>query len=244
MQTLRLDGIHVEVRGEGEPVLLIHGNAGDLHYFDRTVPELAQSFRVVAMDCRGQGRSARGTGPLTIQRMADDAAAVIRAVQAGDEPFHVVGFSDGANVAMSLAARHPRLVRSLVLNAGNITRSGLTARLRVALWFADRLLRMRHPVPVVHRERELIRLMLDQPGITTHDLAGIAVPTLVLAGSRDLVRRTHTRLIARSIPRAQLRIVRGGTHFVMRDMAVAANALVESFLRTGRAPLGDRARDR
>src|SRR5690348_8386462 len=115
---LRVGDLHVEVSGTGAPVLLIHGNNGDLHYFDGIVPGLERTFRVVRMDCRGQGRSARGDGPLTIRRMADDAADVIRAVQRDGEPFAVVGFSDGANVAMTLAIHHPELVSALVLNAG------------------------------------------------------------------------------------------------------------------------------
>jgi pimeloyl-ACP methyl ester carboxylesterase len=236
-QTIQVGDLHVEVRGDGPPVLLIHGNAGDLHYFDRTVPVLERHFRVAAMDCRGQGLSARGGGPLTIRRMADDAADVIRAIRIDHEPFAVVGFSDGANVAMALAVHHPELVGALVLNSGNIARSGMHVALRAQLRFADRLLRMRHPLPVVNREHELMRLMLDQPGMSPSELARIAVPTLVLAGSRDLIRRAHTRMIARLIPGAQLRIIRGGTHFVMRDMPGVANAVVEDFLRTGEAPI-------
>lgn len=232
--------LHVEVRGDGPPVLLIHGNSGDLHYFDRTVPSLSRHFRVAAMDCRGQGKSARGDGPLSIRRMADDAAAVIRALQHDGEPFAVVGFSDGANVAMALAIHYPELVSALVLNSGNVTRSGMHMSLRVQLRFADALLRRRRKhgvLPVVRHEHELMRLMLDQPGTTPSQLAEIAVPTLVLAGSNDLIRREHTRMIARLIPGAKLRIIRGGTHFVMRDMAGVANAVVDDFLRTGTAPM-------
>ncbi|MDL9978146.1 alpha/beta fold hydrolase [Microbacterium sp. ASV49] len=245
---VQVGDLHVEVRGDGPPVLLIHGNSGDLHYFDHNVPALERHFRVAAMDCRGQGRSARGDGPLTIRRMADDAADVIRTLQIDDEPFDVVGFSDGANVAMTLAVHHPELVRRLVLNSGNITRQGMHMSLRVQLRFADELLQRKRQhgvLPVVRHEHELMRLMLDQPGITTEQLAGITAPTLVMAGSKDLIRREHTRLIAKLIPGAQLRIIVDGTHFVMRDMPGVANAVVDDFLRAGAAPVdGVRILDR
>ena len=234
---VRVGDLHVEVGGAGSPVLLIHGNSGDLHYFDDIVPVLERHFRVVRMDCRGQGRSARGDGPLTIRRMADDAADVIRATQQDGEPFRVVGFSDGANVAMSLAIHHPDAVSALVLNAGNIRRSGMHRIVRAHLWLVHALQRMRRPTPLVRQRHELNRLMLDQPGIPRAALARIAVPTLVLAGAPDLIRRAHTRMIARTIPGAQLRIVRGGTHFLMRLMPDVANPMIDAFLRTGIAPL-------
>ena len=231
--------IHVEIHGGGRPVLLIHGNSGDLHYFDRNVPTFAAHRRVVAMDCRGQGRSARGTGPLTIARMAEDAADVIRALADHEETgFDVVGFSDGANVAMTLAVRHPELVRSLVLNSGNIAVNGMRWSLRWKLRLADGFLRVKYrELGLLTHEHELIRLMLDQPGITAADLGRITVPTLVLAGSRDLIRPAHTRMIARLIRGAQRRVIRGGTPFVMRDKPEIATMMVEAFLETGRAPM-------
>lgn len=248
--------IHVEVRGEGRPVLLIHGNSGDLHFFDRNVPMLARRRRVVAMDCRGNGLSARGTGPLTIARMAEDAAEVIRALGDGTdaepEPFDIVGFSDGANVAMLLVVRHPELVRSLVLNSGNSDVRGLRWvfhwslrigdavvrwRLRVLAWLrvTTRMRVVAHRLEELRHRHEELRLMLEPLGIRRADLARIAVPTLVLAGTPDVVRLAHTRAIARRIPGAQLRIIRGGTHLVLRERAATATALIEAFLQTASA---------
>lgn len=227
--------IHVETAGSGPPLLLIHGNGEDLHYFDRNIPILARDHRVIAMDCRGQGGSARGTGPLTLARMAEDAARVIAVLgagtDAGPQPFDIVGFSDGANVAMLLAVAHPELVRRLVLNAGNITVDGMCLRLRVRLRILDRYLRVgrRHRGSRAH-EYELLRLMLDAPGIRPDDLKRLTAPTLVLAGSRDLIRRAHTRWIASLIPGARLKIIRPGRHTVLRDRAQLATSIVAEFL--------------
>jgi pimeloyl-ACP methyl ester carboxylesterase len=237
--------LHVEVHGSGRPMLLIHGNSGDLRYFDPIVPALARSRRVVAMDCRGSGLSARGRGPLTLSRMADDAADVIRALGAGDdsgpEPFDVVGFSDGANIAMLLATRHPELVRSLVLNSGNTEVRGMRRGFWWGIRLLDRVTRMRVRLrgrgraDASTRRHEQLRLMLRPPGITHGDLARIAVPTLVLIGSRDVIRRSHSRMIARVVPGAQLLVIRGGTHLVMRQKPVVAAAVIATFLEDGRA---------
>lgn len=221
--------IHVVVTGSGRPLLLIHGNSGSHRFFDRNLPALARTHRVLAMDCRGQGRSARGDGPLTISRMADDAADVVRALVGG--ACDVVGFSDGANVAMLLAVRHPELVGGLVLNSGNIAVKGMTWSLRWKLRLVDRYLAFRTRwLPRVLAHQELIRLLLDQPGITPTDLERIASPTLVLAGSRDIIRLRHTQLIAALIPGARLHIVPGARHTAMRDLPDVVTPIVEAFL--------------
>lgn len=226
----RIGDIHVEENGTGMPVLLIHGNSGDLHDFAGILPQLAARYRVLAMDCRGYGRSARGHGPLDLARMATDAASVIRTLSP-DRPVAVVGFSDGANIAMLLVARHPELVSSLVLNSGNIAVNGMRFWLRTRLRLLDAILRsVVKRAPAFGREHEIIRLMLDQPGIDSGDLAGIRVPTLVLAGSRDIIRPAHTHMIHRLIAGSQLRIVRGAPHTMIKSHAAVVGPILTGFL--------------
>jgi pimeloyl-ACP methyl ester carboxylesterase len=226
----RIGDIHVEENGTGMPVLLIHGNSGDLHDFAGVLPQLVGRYRVLAMDCRGYGRSARGHGPLSLARMAADAATVIRTLSP-DRPVAVVGFSDGANIAMLLVARHPELVSSLVLNSGNIAVNGMRFWLRTRLRLLDAILRsVIKRAPAFTREHEIIRLMLDQPGIESADLAAIRVPTLVLAGSRDIIRPVHTHMIHRLVAGSQLRIVRGAPHTMIKSHAAVVGPILTTFL--------------
>lgn len=233
----RVGDLHVELFGAGRPVLLLHGNSEDLHYFDAQIPVLARRRLVIAMDSRAHGRSGRGEGPLTIPRLADDAADVIAALAGDgatpDRPARcdVVGFSDGANIAIELALRHPGLVRSLVLNAGNIDPSGLTpwtlrgskavyALLTAAAAFSAR----------ARARREVWSLMLNEPHIPPGRLAVIDVPALVLVGDRDLIRPEHSALIARSVPRAELLVVPSADHFLLAKRPDVATPVIERFL--------------
>lgn len=108
--------LHVEVTGEGEPVLLVMGLGMNATGWWRTVPVLAAAgLRVIAFDNRGVGRSSVPPGPYSVTRMADDCAAVLDA--AGEASAHVYGISLGGMIAQELVLRHPSRVRSLVLGA-------------------------------------------------------------------------------------------------------------------------------
>jgi pimeloyl-ACP methyl ester carboxylesterase len=104
---------HVEVQGDGPPLLLIQGLGYAVWAWREQIPALSRRWRVIAFDNRGTGRSFKPPGPYSLEMLADDAAAVLHAH--ADEPAHVLGISLGGYVAITLALRHPELVRSLVL---------------------------------------------------------------------------------------------------------------------------------
>src|SRR5262249_34033775 len=105
--------LYWETHGAGDPVLLIMGLGANAYDWHRTIPWLAERYRVIAFDNRGAGRSDVPSGGYTIAQMADDTAAVLDA--AGLDTAHVVGASLGGMIAQRLALAHPRRLRSLVL---------------------------------------------------------------------------------------------------------------------------------
>lgn len=107
--------LHWESTGEGEPILLIMGLGMNATGWWRTVPVLAERFRVIAFDNRGVGRSARPPGPYSVAQLADDAVTVLD--RAGERTAHVYGISLGGMIAQRVALRYPDRVRSLVLGA-------------------------------------------------------------------------------------------------------------------------------
>ncbi len=107
--------LHAEVAGEGAPLLLIQGLGYATWGWERQTPALSESLRVIAFDNRGAGRSDKPDERYSIEMLADDALAVID--QLGSRPAHVLGFSMGGYVALTLAQRHPSAVASLILVA-------------------------------------------------------------------------------------------------------------------------------
>ena len=214
--------LHYIERGSGEPLILLHGNGEDGTYFEHQIPFLAGRFRVIVLDTRGHGGSPRGEAPFTLAQFTRDLEQFMDA--RGIAAAHLLGFSDGANIALLFALAHPARVKSLVLNGGNLFPEGLVPEVRAEDEAAYREATAAHDEPTL----ELLRLMMDEPRIDPADLAAISVPTLVVAGSDDMILEEHTRLIAASIPRAQLRIL-PGDHFVAAGNPEAFNQVIGAF---------------
>ncbi len=217
--------LYCEICGSGEPLVLLHGNGEDHTYFRGQIPYLAKRFTVYAVDTRGHGNSPLGAKPFTLSQFADDLNDFLDAH--GIKKAHVLGFSDGANIAMLFALRYPDRLLSLVLNSGNLDPDGLVPELigelnaRYAVVSDGRTAKER-------REAALLGLMLFEPQIKPEELSAIRVPTLVIAGDQDLIREAHTRLIAKSVPNASL-VFLSGTHGVAEESPDAFNAALGAF---------------
>ena len=215
--------LHFTEQGSGEPLVLLHGNGEDSSYFVNQIEAFKGSFRVLALDTRGHGKSPRGTAPFTLEQFRDDLDAFLVAHGIGQA--HLLGFSDGANIALLYALAHPEKVKSLVLNGGNLFPEGLAdgvrqedaASLKAALAAGDT------------RQVELLRLMTEEPHIAPDQLASLKAPALVVAGTEDMILESHTRLIAESIPQAELAIIEGD-HFVAAGNPEAFDRIVGDFL--------------
>jgi 3-oxoadipate enol-lactonase len=105
--------LYVEEHGEGYPLLLIQGLGYAVWAWRFQLPAFAEHWRTIAFDNRGAGCSFKPRGPYTIEQLADDAAAVLAALDI--DRAHVLGLSMGGYIAQTLAVRHARLVGSLVL---------------------------------------------------------------------------------------------------------------------------------
>lgn len=215
-------------KGEGFPLILLHGNGEDLSYFKNQTPEFSKYFKVYAIDTRAHGKSERGEGALSIKRFSEDLFDFF-AWQKIDRA-HILGFSDGANIAMYFALAHPDKVDKLILNGGNLNPKGVKARYqcpieigyKIASHFAGKSQKAKE-------NAELLSLMVNEPDIKPEELKKITSPTLVIAGKKDMIKEKHTRLIAKSLPHSELRII-NGDHFIAAKNSEKFNKIVLDFL--------------
>ena len=212
--------------GSGPPLLLLHGNGEDGTYFVHQVKEFFRDFTVYTIDTRGHGRSPRGTAPFTISQFADDLLAFMD--EQGLKQADILGFSDGGNIALTFAMRHPDRVRRLILNGANLDPKGvkLLVQLPIVLGYHFASLSKK---PKARAHAELLGLMVKEPHIDPVELKKLTMPVLVIAGTKDMIRERHTRLIANRIPNARLALI-PGDHFIASKAPTTFNRAVRQFL--------------
>ena len=214
--------------GAGEPLVLLHGNGESGDYFKHQIPAFAARSHVFAPDTRGHGQSPRGTAPFTLAQFADDLFSFFD--EHGIDKAHLLGFSDGGNIALLFALRYPERVRSLILNGANLFPRGVRRRYQLPIELGYALTRLfARRSEEAQKHHELLALMVNEPNIDPGSLAALTMPTLVVAGTHDMIAKVHTQLIADSIPGAQLSFL-PGDHFVAAKKPEMFNRTVLSFL--------------
>lgn len=248
--------IAFEREGAGPPLLLMHGAEASRQMFAALLPLLSRRFDVVAYDQRDCGETEGPERAATLADLADDAAALVRALGLGR--VHVFGSSFGGRVAQALALRHPALVDRLVLGStwpvpeaydAMCPDAGRLADLRARLpATAEELAGWFFPEPFLAQRPELrhvfagaraasARAMRRTATVQTTlagDAAAIAAPTLLLAGELDrVVPPAVTLAMAGRIPHARTAVLPGVGHATALQAPALLAQHIAAFLRDG-----------
>lgn len=220
--------LHFVEKGQGEPLILLHGNGEDGRYFVHQMEAFSKEYRVIALDTRGHGRSPRGNAPFTIVQFAEDLLGFMD--EQGILKANLLGFSDGGNIALTFALAHPERVARLILNGANLNPGGVKRSVQLPIEVGYRLAKAAgKKSPEAHQHAERLGLMVNEPHISPEMLNKLSVRTLVIAGTRDMIRREHTRLIYESLPNGALKLI-PGDHFIANQQPEAFNGAVLDFL--------------
>ncbi|GAA4789772.1 hypothetical protein GCM10023231_17160 [Olivibacter ginsenosidimutans] len=221
--------IYYETYGDGEPLVLLHGNNESIASFRSQILPLSKRYKIIAIDTRGQGNSIdNSTAPYSYELFAKDVMQIIDQLKI--EKINLLGWSDGANTALILAFSHPELIKKLAIFGANLTpgKEALTEQtLEIFKQRRDSLLHRNETKSVVYR---LTDLVLNEPHIRVEDLKKITAPTLVMAGEHDVINEEHTQLISSSISDAKSHIFKGGDHYVPIKQPEAFNHIVANFM--------------
>ncbi len=239
--------VFYEISGTGEPLLLLHGGFGTNEDFTNQTPEFAKHFRVIAFERPGHGHSTDTDEQFSFDNMSADTIEFIEKLNLGSA--NIVGWSDGAVVALLVAISRPDLVKRIVSVGGLFNTNSLAPQ--DAAWLrgaTPESFRKVEPSLVARYERvspdgpdhfptvfkKTIRMWLNEPNIPKEDLAKITAPTLIMAGDRDATTHEHTLELFRSIKNAELCIVPGATHFLLSEKPEIANRVILEFLLKNR----------
>lgn len=222
--------LYYQEKGNKEPFILLHGNGEDGSYFKNQIDYFSDRYRVIALDTRGHGKSPRGTKPFTIEQFSHDLYDFMVGLEISNAV--ILGFSDGANIAMKFAIKYPDKVKALILNGGNLNPKGVKGATQIPIEIGYQIARrFASKSPNAKKNAEMLGLMVNEPNIERTELLKITAPTLVICGSNDMIKESHTKEIAKNIPDAKLSIIKGN-HFIANKQSAAFNKEVENFLRT------------
>lgn len=220
---------HFIESGQGDPMILLHGNGEDCTYFQNQIADFSKLFHVYAVDTRGHGKTPRGVKPFTIRQFADDLLVFMDEHRI--KKAHLLGFSDGGNIAMIFAIRFPERVDRLILNGANLNASGVKQSVQIPIEIGYRIAKIfAGKSDTAKSNAELLGLMVNDPNVSLQELSRIQAKTLVIAGTNDMIKAEHTKLIAASIPDAELQII-SGDHFVANKHPKEFNQAVLEFLK-------------
>jgi pimeloyl-ACP methyl ester carboxylesterase len=215
--------MYYEMRGEGVPVLLLHGGAGNgREDWSKLCPILAKQYRLVVPDSRAQGRSTDSDKPLGYDLMTNDVIGLMDHL--GIERAYVIGASDGGIIGLNMAMRYPDRVIGVVAYGANFHPDGLTSA--TVEWIenvtpenygddadADYLSVAPDPDQFGVMLEKVTSMWLSQPDWTEDDLAQIQTPVLVIDDTLGLTIRTdHVRTMAAAIPGARLVLIDDTDH--------------------------------
>jgi len=243
--------IYYQVYGEERPgrvpILLIHGSTitGEIDW-SHIAPRLAAEYKVYVPDCRGHGKSTNPGGQYSFRQMADDNAAFIHAM--GCERMHIIGHSNGGNVALVTLVEHPEVTQTAIPQAANAyVTDYLREREPVVLepdYYAAHNPKDVEEMIAAHGEThgkdywsklltDTMKEIITEPNYTPADLAKVTRPTLVIMGANDKVNAPdrHAQFIAENIPNAELWIPEGIGHNVHLELSDEWVAKVLDFLK-------------
>jgi len=231
-------------KADGPPVVVLPAGLCTITVMGGQIDRLAtESYRVIAIDSRGNGKSSNTAPALTYEMMSDDVVGVMDALKI--ERADIVGWSDGGNLGLDLARRYPNRIRKVVAFGANHTpppdgadpvqvKEFKDAKADSAmLWPLRRMYETSSPTPekwplLFEQEQAMA---FSQPHWSLAQLATIQARVLLINGEHDLVLLPYATEMKNAIPGARLEIIPDGTHEVPLAKPDAVNPIMLSFLK-------------
>ena len=221
--------IYVKILGEGEDLLLLHGNGDDSNFFEKQIKEFKKFYRVIAMDTRGHGKSDRSKD-LNMEDLSLDVLDVLDFLKI--DKINLLGFSDGANLALTFAKNFPNRIKRLILNSPNKEFSQVKFIPRVLSYiFYYNLLFLSKIFTSLEYYFSVYSLNFSQLKIKDSEYEKFDFPVLILAGERDLIYLENFYKIAKKIKKSKLYIIKNHGHKVARTKPDEYNEVVLDFLK-------------
>ncbi|MBV8327782.1 alpha/beta hydrolase [Chryseobacterium sp.] len=240
--------MYCETYGQGQPLLLIHGNGGSIVDFSKQIPFFSKNYKVIVADSRAHGKSVDKGDSLTYEMMSDDYAELLQKMKI-DSAF-VIGWSDGGINGLLLTMRHPEKVKKLIITGANLRPDSTAIQTDVFkrvssnyTKFKEQMAAKKDKTDLDYRVLKYKRLLSEQPHINPQSLHQIKAPVLVIGGDYDVIKPEHTLEIFRNIPKSNLWILPNSGHSTLVVYSEEFNTKADIFFKTKFRDIKDRDRE-
>ena len=223
-----------EWENDGEAVVLLHGGLSKTSSWDYImVPPLEDEFHVFAYDRTAHGFTGDQPGSLHFDFQTLEAIAYLEDVV--KEPAHLIGWSDGGNIALKGAIARPDLVKSIVAIGANYHFSGVMQAFDDPEISEDdqaeyNLISPDAPHTLLEKTIRMHAIWESEPTLTLEDISTSQCPVLVLVGDDDVINHSHTIALFEALPLGQLAVIPGTSHIVVKEKPGLMNAVIVQFL--------------
>ena len=219
---------------EGEAVVLLHGGLSKTSAWDYLmVPPLEDDFHVFGYDRTAHGFTADRHGSLHFEFQTREAIAYLETIV--KEPAHLIGYSDGAIIALLVAIQRPDLVKSVISIGGNFHYSGVDYVMGEPSVSEDdlaeyTLISPDAPHTLLEKVTRMFKIWDTEPDISKQQLAQIQCPVLVVSGDDDMVTLKHTQELYEALALGQLAVLPGTSHALVKEKPDLFIAIMMQFL--------------
>ncbi|MFV9550242.1 alpha/beta fold hydrolase [Algibacter sp. PT7-4] len=226
--------IYYEEYGKGKPLLLIHGNSGDIASMGNQIEYFKKKYRVIVADGRGHGKSELKTDSLTYTQMAKDWEGLINHLKL--DSINVIGWSDGGIIGLMMGISSKHNFNKMVTMGANLrpdttaVNSWAITEVSKMMDFIEYKIQVKDTAKPWKLGKQVVGLLLNQPNIETSELSKIKAKVLIMAGDKDVIKNEHSVEIFENIPNAHLCIMPGETHFTPRENPDLFNKIADNFL--------------
>ena len=223
-----------EYSRKGEPTLLLHGGLSSTESWDWSILPALKKRHVFAYDRSAHGRTASREGYYHFEFQSKEAIEFIEEII--KEPVHLIGWSDGGIIALLVAIKRPDLVKSIVSIGTNFHYEAVShfeEEPVIELTEEDRKRWQEKSPEPAHMQEVIIRkayaVWRNEPNMTKAELNSITCPVLVLCGDDEPFSNQHTVELFESLPNAQLAIVPGTSHAVVKEKPETVQSIIRNF---------------
>ena len=225
--TLNDAKIYYETYGSGEPLVLLHGNGGEISNFFKQIPELSKKYKLIVIDTRGQGKSSDfSTGKLTYEKFSEDLIKILDTLKLTN--VNLLGWSDGGNTALITAYKNPKIINKVIVVGANLNPAGVEDVVIDETLNKIKEMSLKNEMSTF--DYRLKQLLVEEPNINLVDLNKISAKTLIMVGERDVIKPEHTNLIKENIKNSKLVILKDASHYLPQEQSKAFNQIVIDFL--------------